>query len=310
MIYADIFVDLGAGTADTTVPTAVNMAANTHGTYNTYTMVSSAGGMTIESPTHLRRYDTVCIPGYAFGPNYASKALKYLHTTSNLTSVELDLIESANRSQGTFFGELTIGPANAGASSALFDLLVVYSGWQSIFTAVQLNNGNGVSPGDYYLCLETNPGGVTTKTGNIRVTPGGTYWFNLYVDYNLAPGRTANTTAATGGCAKLALFHPHTGQLLGQITAPLLKRAATADKCDTLNRIRIGNNETGTSSGAISYFKYIGLDTTRAQFPILPRKITPMSQLLPQIMATVAAAGGGATAGYGGWQGGVVSVGF
>lgn len=297
MIYADVFIDMGAGTADGTTPTAINMAANTHGSYNTYTINGAAAGMTIESPTGLRRYDSVQIPGYAFGPNYSSKALKYLHTTAFQTSVEVDFNYAAV-GKATCFGLITFGPANVGASGNIFDLIRFDSAYQGKFAVMQLDNGGGVTPGDYRVSLETSPGGVTTKTGKIRVTPGGTYWFNLRVDYDWRPGRTPNVTDAVASRAELAFFHPYTGQMLGYIVAPVLKILTTADKCDVVNGCKIGNQELKTDPGTSSYFKHIGFDLRYARFPILPRQVMPMSALMPQLMATVAGAAGGSRANF------------
>lgn len=316
MIYADAFMDLAAGTADGTTPTAPNMVSNTHGSLVTgYTINGAAAGMTIESPTGMRRYESVVVPGYAAGPNLASKALKYLHTTANFSSVEADFSYSAI-GKATCFGLITLGPTNVGASGNIFDLVRFNSAWQGRPCVMQLNNGAGVNPGDYYLNIETTPGNgagstTTTHSSSLRVMPGATYWFNLRVDYDWKPGRTANTTNAAYSRGDLALFHPYTGQLLGSAMSTVLRttdQSGTADKCDLVGNCQVGNGEVQTNAGTSTYFKHVGWDLRYARFPILPRQVVPLSQVMPQLMAVVA--GGGATAGYGGWQGGVVSVGF
>jgi hypothetical protein len=171
-----------------------------------------------------------------------------------------------------------------------------------------LNNGDGATPGDYHLNIESSPGGVTTHSRHLKVAPGMPLWWCMRCDFDWRPGMTQGTTAADGGRGELALFHPYTGQLLGYAVTPLLKVTTTADTCDGVSACRLGNSEVGTDSGTSTYFKHVGFDY-KGRFPIRPR---PMFQA-PSMAAwtgviSAGGGGGGLTPVYGGWQGGICVV--
>src|SRR5216684_9380879 len=162
MIYADLFIDMNTADADGTALTQAIMNAGTHGSFASWGADPNPpntfppAGMTIESPTGLLRADSVVVPGFACGARSKTRAIKYLHTTANLTGVEI-FLNGLTTPRATCFGEITIGPANAGVSSGLFDLVHWVSAFSGQFAVMQMNNGNGVSPGDYFLAIESNP---------------------------------------------------------------------------------------------------------------------------------------------------------
>lgn len=275
MIYADIFLHMNTADANGTGMTTTIAANGTAGGSVTFTANPSTPipGLTIEAH-RIQRFDTVAlinsVSGKAgvFGPNSTTRAMKYNHNGNSGSTLEVDFAAWTNSGypRCTAFGYVTLGPINAGLSSALFDYLGIF-GQTGLYAMFQLNNGNGQNPGDYFVNIETAPGGVTTHSKGIRVIPGGTYWFNLYADFNWKPGQTAGVTVGKGGIAKLGIWQPFTGQCLGVAEVQTL---ATTDKVDTLGNSRIGNNEAGTDANS-SYFEHIGYDIVNARFPILPQ---------------------------------------
>jgi hypothetical protein len=147
-------------------------------------------------------------------------------------------------------GFITFGAANAGGLGTTFDLINFFDNGSSPngFVVLGFNNGNFGACG-YCAYIESDPGGSTTYSPGIAVTPGSTYQFSLLDD-------------EVGGTAKLTLYTPGTCSVVGSATVAQL----------TGNNIvnwRVGNAENGTSSGNTT-FQNLMLDWTNHTYPNCP----------------------------------------
>jgi len=254
-IVCDNLMDMNVGNADGTVINATSLAIMDAGTQGTPQGVWAYGGtsgdITVQSSggAGSDRGSQVYLrdSGQNFAANSTHRRLAYDGTHAT-TFVEL------TTTGGKFYactvaGWITLGPTNITPSGVLFDLVYINNTGLGAYTTLQLNNGNG--PGSTYgLNMETNPGGVTTHTAYLTTTPGSKFWFSLHLN-------------TLDGLAELYLYDTSYAQVF-HVTA-------TAGSDGTpIARIRIGNNETGTSAGNVTYFENVLFDWSKAASPIAP----------------------------------------
>jgi len=151
-------------------------------------------------------------------------------------------------------GYLTPGPANAGTSGVDFAFvdLIAQNG---DYVTLQLNNGDANGSGTCYCVrVETNggSGGSTIYSSNITLTPGHRYSYSLLFD-------------EAGGTAKLAIYDPGNG--FAQVGSTVTVAQTTGG---SFGEWRLGNTETGESSGETSYLEDPMLDWTNHTFPNFP----------------------------------------
>jgi hypothetical protein len=150
-----------------------------------------------------------------------------------------------------FNGYFQPNAANAGVSGLNFDLVYVADTGSSPngFVTLQLQNGQCGGSG-YGVVLEANPGGTTTRSSCIALTPGNTYQYSYLFD-------------EVGGTAELAVYNAGTCTQVGStVTVAQI----------TGNDIAIarwGNAEAGTSTGS-NVFQNPMVDWTNHTFPNCP----------------------------------------
>jgi hypothetical protein len=169
----------------------------------------------------------------AFNHNYNSRHLIYWMNTGTRTM--------------TISGFIKFGPAASSASNYDFAYITA-NGWISgKYVCLQLNNGTNST---YAVRLSANPGGSVSNSSSIPVTPGGTYWITMRLDY-------------TGGTARLAVYETSGWTQIGNVSV-------NQPTGEDIERIRIGNNGFGISSGKTSYFDHLCFDKNNAAFPFGP----------------------------------------
>ena len=142
---------------------------------------------------------------------------------------------------------IRFGPTDQGPASEIWDVIRVKDVFGR-FVVLQLNNGAGGA--GYGVNLETNPGGVTTLSPLILITPGARYWCTMRADY-------------TSGVSALAVYTDSTFALVGQLTLPQVTG-------QDLGEYQFGQGEEGFEPGTFSTFEHLVVDTTTAQFPLGP----------------------------------------
>jgi hypothetical protein len=262
-ITADVFIDMNVADAVGTTLSRTIMANGTIGAYSGSWTGSPEPPTGFSVGPHLHdRNAPVQIGSATYPPSYASKSMALDHAYSSRTET---VSMPAGRRAVTIAGFITFGPANAGTSSKLFDYWVIQGGATGDFAALQLNNGRGGA--GYGVTIETNPGGVTTRSPYITITPGATYWCVLKGDF-------------TTGIARLAVYEIANWSLVGSVTS------SQSAGGENVGWIKIGNSEYGTAPGTTSYFENIVIDYTAAAFPLGPGSSGNTSVTLGGVAAT------------------------
>jgi hypothetical protein len=247
-IVADNLIDMNTGDADGTTLTTSILDNGTQGIQGTWSITGTAADLTITS-SGSDRLDKVILRGD--GTSYATNAThrRIAHNPADATTyIELTFPVAALYAT-SISGWVTLGPTDAGASGQPFDLISLFN-VNGNYTVLQLWNGNSPTLGAYALNLHTNPGGVSTTTGDFAVTSGTRYWFSLQM----------NSEAAT---AEWYLYDT-SGTQLQHATA------STNTGGGKMSSVRIGNNQTGVSAGHTTYFEDIIIDYTKAATPLGP----------------------------------------
>lgn len=146
----------------------------------------------------------------------------------------------------TFGCWIEFGVPYQGAGSGIWDLISMNASITGPNAIAQLNSGNG-GTGVYDLNIESNltaaaGGGTTHSPSTIVINPGSRYWVSLNTDYV--------TRIAT-----LKVFTT-SGTLRGAVTTNL-DPAAVGDAWDTINSVRIGQNEFAVAPGTFNKFQSI-----------------------------------------------------
>lgn len=251
MLIADALIDMNTADANgtTLTTTILNNGIQAGQAYGVWSIVGTASSLKIgaSSGSGSDRLDdlTLRVNGTAFLKASTHRPIQYDHVVA-ATYVMYSF--AGNRFAASVGGYITFGAANAGASGVLFDL-VRLDNLSGDYCALQLNNGN--APGTTYgVNLETNPGGVTTHSSYLTVTPGSTHLFSLFFD-------SFNATAT------LKLWD------ITGVTLELNVTGATNSGHTALATLRIGNAEAGTSTGTTK-FENLYVDVTKAQNPLGP----------------------------------------
>lgn len=173
--------------------------------------------------------------------------------------------------QCTMAGPLYIGVPDEGASPELYDYWGFFGQVTGEFCVMQL----GFTA--LQMHLEVNPGGNTTHSDGITITPDTLYWCCFRCDYGV-------------GVARLALYAypplPNAGmRKIGEVSV-----GQTVGGGEFIGHTRQGNGEVGLSTnppnniGKSSYF-YCGLDWTSNKFPLIPEDFyPPQYDIAPNVM--------------------------
>lgn len=229
----DALIDMNTSSPGTTLTTTI-LGNGTQGGGNFVSpwALSATPGMTVEAhQTGCTQGGTVRVNGTDFATSHTSQSIKYDHVGAPKTA---GLSFNGGIRRASYLGCITFGPPDVGAGSAgLFDYVTFISA-SGGNVVVQLNNGNCGGSAVYGVNIETNPGGTTTHSSCITLTPGGTYWVMLQADY-------------IGGTSSMDIYTT-SFSLVGSVTST---QSTGAD----ISVMRIGSNETSTSSGNFSYFE-------------------------------------------------------
>lgn len=249
-LFAETYIDMNTSSPGTTLTTAI-LGNGTLGVYDPPWTISTSPltGMTVG--THDASFalpSSLIVGNTTYTTSHTSQAINYDHSQSSRQAV---MPLAPGRFIATWAGWINIAPACGGAG--LYDYVVIEdsSSHHSVF---QYSNGTGSS---CIIQTETNPGGVTTHSAGIVVTPG-KYWGVLLHD-------------AVNGIAKIALYNTSMSQISGSPVSSAL------DTGVYVLRVRIGNNEVATTT-ATSVFEnqiintYLTGTTTTSTgvFPLIP----------------------------------------
>lgn len=249
----DFFITMNTSTIGSQITTSTLTAGTVASTSNANWSwaITSTTAMSIGTSSHSLMVPII-VSSTTYPTSTVSRTIAYNHNFADQTA---QLTLPTGHNAATVAGWVTFGPPNVGASSSLFDYVLILGALDGRYAALQLSNGNGVPGGAYTIKIETNPGGaVQRSTSSITVVPSSTYWFSLKGDY-------------TAGIASLALYNTSGTQVGNTVTTTM----ATGENAGT---IFLGNNESGTASST-SYFENVVVDTTNAAFPLGPGIILP-----------------------------------
>ncbi|HKW64951.1 MAG TPA: hypothetical protein VJN89_20515 [Candidatus Acidoferrum sp.] len=172
-----------------------------------------------------------------------------LNNNSNFTYVTTSTTFPSGLRTVVANGFINLGYANAGTVGGKYSDLVLLNDTNSAAAVIlQFNNGNPC----YCVDMETNGINGSHRSSTIPVTQGHRYSFSLLFD-------------EINGTAKLALFDPSNNFTQVGSTLSLIQ-----DTGFDFASLRFGNAETGTSSGATTYYEDIMLDWTNHVFPNAP----------------------------------------
>lgn len=189
--------------------------------------------------------------------NAPFKTIRVYHG-NNFIYYEQDL-SNLNLFQCTMAGPLLMGVPDEGVSPQLHDYWGFFGQVTGEFCVMQLGFTN------LDMRLEVNPGGVTTHSGPIALTPDTLYWCCFRCDYIV-------------GVAQLAAYTYPAMVLVGSVSVTMSHGGG-----EFLGHTRQGNGEVGIDANHSSYF-WCGLDWTDAPFPLLPNVFyPPQYDIAPQV---------------------------
>lgn len=249
----DALLDMNTSTPGTALTTTI-LNSGTQGLNNTGQWGSTSLTPFTVAPhkAPCAMYGTVMVNGALVAINHTSQSIAFNHTSSTFTGdLSIPLATGpAGFTQVTVSGCMIVGPASVAAGSAvLFDFhyLRISAGG---YSTMQLNNGNCGGAGTYALNIEADPGGVTTHSACIILTPQEAILYSFQMD-------------SAAGLASLKVQDASSLSVLGSVTQ--------ATRTGIIDLYRIGNNEAGTSSGNFSYFENTYLKYTGGSiFPMGP----------------------------------------
>jgi hypothetical protein len=193
---------------------------------------------------------SIRVNGVTYPDGMATRSLA-LNNSISYTYVTTYSIPSGKQ-QVVANGFITFGWADLGFSGGYMDLVVLGdSSPQGGYVVLQLTNGSPC----YCVHIETvGVGGFIGRTAGIEIVPLHRYSFSLLFD-------------EVNGLAKLAIFDP--SNKFAQVGSTVTQQQNTGY---TFNSFRIGNSESGTSSGTTAYFENLMLDWTHHRFPNDPKR--------------------------------------
>lgn len=230
----DVYMDCNTSSAGTALTTTILNNCTQGRTANAGTWsLSSSHGMTIEAhQTDCAMQADVSVLGTNFPTSSSTKSIRFDHAKTQKT---MELTFPSRFFTMTVAGCLISGVASVSpGSEALYDFVSIFGAATGSFAVMQLNNGDCGGGGTYALNIETNPGGVTTHSSCITISRNTAYWYSLTADF-------------LSGTASLYIY-TSSGTLVGSTTS-------TMQTADFIGWVRIGQNQTGSSSGNYSYFE-------------------------------------------------------
>lgn len=232
-IIADNLLDLnGSGNVGDTITTAI-LNSGTQGTNAGWTATASVSSLKLAASGN-DRLDQVILrgSGTAFATGATHRKITYDHVNASQW-VTLAAPTGMSPAGSSVCGWFTFGAADAGLSGVFFDYIGLLNA-SGDYAIMQHKNGNGAGGAGYCVGLHTNPGGVSQTVGAgggapFTITQGSRHFFSLQM----------NSVAAT---AQLDLYDT-AGVLETSITA------STNNHGTAMSSSRVGNAETGTSTG-------------------------------------------------------------
>ena len=237
----DAFIALSSAPLGAQLTPAI-MQAGTYGTLGSWTTISNAVGMSV-GPHQMSLPGPVTIGGTTYPAGYPTQSMAY-DNTYNFSSVDVFL--PSNFTAVTVAGYITLGFPNAGFNGSFADLVSIYGlvGATSAFAVMQAHTGNPT----YDLHIESNGNG-TIRSGNIVITPGATYWYNIKADF-------------AAGQSTLNVYDM-SNNLVGSVNVATLSGG-------TLSKLYFGQEEKAIAPGTTNYFEDTLIDYTNAAFPLTP----------------------------------------
>lgn len=248
MICGDTFVHMNTGSIGAQA-TAATLTAGSVGVNSSTWDVD--GGFKIGPFQHALKCPAQ-IAGVFYAADYSRQSLA---VDAGRTNVSAYLPAPANTYKVIVKGFVTFGATPSSSGTRMFDLWRMNGSRTGGLVILQLHNGIGA---DYVVQIETNPGGRTTRSNSITITPGATYFLVLSADYS-----------SGGGPAQLTLWDPQTWTQLGATLT------AAQTHGETMAGIDFGNKEYGTSSGQSFYFHNLIVDWTQQDLSLGPGTCSP-----------------------------------
>jgi hypothetical protein len=209
--------------------------------------VSSTPDFTV-APSVGTMGGSITVNGVTYPDGTATRSLA-LNNIANYTYVSTYSIPYGMQ-QVVANGFITFGWPDLGFNGGFMDLVVLEdSGLPPGEIILQLTNGNPC----YCVHIETiGANGFVGRSADIAIAPAHRYSFSLLFD-------------EIQGLAQLAIFDPSNNfqQVGSTVTNP-------QNKGSTFGAFRLGNAESGTSSGTTAYFENLMLDWTNHIFPNAP----------------------------------------
>lgn len=185
---------------------------------------SGSGGMGLGGHTNNLLHPVLC-NGTTFPVDFANQSLR-ITNTSTFRYAQFETTITSRKV--TASGYIYLAPTNNSTTGGgLYDLVSIKGLNTGGFAIMQLNaNGSGSS---YYLNIESDPGGITTHSTHITVTPATWYWYSFKSDFTI-------------GSNSLAIFDTSGNQVGSTVVS-------TNRSGEDIYPLRFGNAENGSSSG-------------------------------------------------------------
>lgn len=259
MIYADVMVDMDVASPRGTTLTTALLTSGTKGVISSTNISPSPITGFVLGDSKYECPDDVSIGGIVYpAKGRSSRSMAFNHN-QNLRTAEIIIPGTPARLVASAAALIYFGPKNDAASGNLFDY---FSFWDinGNFCVCQLDNGRGLTPGDYALNIESNFLPSPTHSAYQTINPFSWYWITIYANFMDGIGKMAIYDASS----------PLFPQVGSTITTSLFQDATLSARA--IDRLKWGNGEIGTASSGttISFFQHILIDYTNAVFPLIP----------------------------------------
>lgn len=282
----DYYIDMQGNTtiADDTTPlctaaVCTPMVNGTHSSRSIAWAASNSGTLTGLNVSRFnncpRSFDYYVRNNGFYSRTRPWRSIRIDHGSTNgsgaATGINAQLTIPANTPNVSITGCIYIGAMACDGGGTLVDYVQPQGALTGRSSTVQFNCGQGVSPAQPALNVESNLDGTTKHSNYVRVKPGTYVRFVFYVDY-------------TTGLQKARFWDPWTLAILGEASIQVTVTP------ETVGNINVGNTEfyttascTGCNPAAdavlghtYSYIEDIGIDTTNATYPPLPTDFPPV----------------------------------
>jgi trimeric autotransporter adhesin len=257
----DIFLNLNGMPPGTPVTTA-SLSAGTE-------LAANYEGWASASPAQTFSASQVALPAGIAVNNGSTHTCTYTtqslaHSGSGSFTVSTLNLENKTPTQLVISGWIVNTPPNQGTRGYLYDLAQTV-GNRSFAATVQIDSGTNQTQAcsSYGIEIESSGGQTTHSPCNLAVSPGGTYFVQMHVNYTSSG--SCNFGAVNAPCAELNVYNT-SGSSFTQVGNTV---AVALGGIDTTAGFSLGNNEQGTFNGTI-YFQNWMIDYTNHQFPNLP----------------------------------------